>query len=78
MKPRPVSEEPLIPLADVAARLGMPVQTFYDHRKHGRGPLGYKLGGKVFFRWSEVEAWLQSKREPAPGRVVSIGRRRSA
>ncbi len=49
---------------DTAERLGTPLQTFYDWRKHGRGPKGYRLGGRVLFRWSEVEAWLQQQREP--------------
>lgn len=73
---RPVSDEPLIPLAEVAERLATPVQTFYDWRKHGRGPRGYRIGGRVMFRWSEVEAWLQAQREPET--VVPIRGRRSA
>lgn len=65
MTPRtkPVSDEPFITLADTAARMSTPVQTFYDWRKHGKGPKGYKINGRVLFRWSEVEAWMQSHRE---------------
>jgi excisionase family DNA binding protein len=60
---RPVCDEPLISMADVAARLGMPVETLRRWRKHGRGPQGYRLGRHVQFRWSEVETWLQQQRE---------------
>ena len=60
---RAVSEEPFIPMAEVAARLGITLQTMYDHRKHGRGPKGYRIGGRVQFRWSEVEAWALAQRE---------------
>lgn len=55
--------EPLISLQETAARLGMPIQTLYDWRKHGRGPKGFRLGGVVKFRWSEVQAWLETQRE---------------
>ncbi len=74
---RPVSDEPLMTTAEVAQRLGMPLQTFYDHRKHGRGPRGYRIGGRVMFRWSEVDAWLQEHRETdrIPLRSVSSRRR---
>jgi excisionase family DNA binding protein len=60
---RPVSEEPLMTARATAERLSTPLQTFYDWRKHGRGPKGYRVGGRVLFRWSEVEAWLQEQRE---------------
>lgn len=55
--------EPLISMAELADRLGIATQTLYDWRKHGKGPKGYRLGGRVQFRWSEVEAWLQDQRE---------------
>jgi predicted DNA-binding transcriptional regulator AlpA len=60
---KPVSDEPLISMADVASRLGVPLKTFRHWRAHNRAPLGYPLGGRVQFRWSEVEAWLQERRE---------------
>jgi excisionase family DNA binding protein len=60
---KPVSDEPLISMAEVASRLGVPLETFRRWRKHGAAPLGYPLGKHVRFRWSEVEAWLQERRE---------------
>ena len=58
-----VSDEPLISMAEVADRLGIPLQTLRAWRKYGRGPKGYPLGRRVYFRWSEVEAWLQQLKE---------------
>lgn len=58
------SAEPLAAgIEDVAAFLGVPVQTVYRWRKYGGGPRGYRVGKHVRFRWSEVEAWVQQQRE---------------
>lgn len=65
MKGQQPANEPLIGCAEVAGRLGVPLETFYDWRKHGRGPKGYRLGNRVKFRWSEVEHWLEQQRESA-------------
>ena len=75
---RPVSDEPLMPLADVAARLGVPVKTFRRWREHGRAPLGYRLGGRISYRWSEVEAWLQQQREQPTVRPTLHSTRRAS
>lgn len=50
--------EPVFTLAQLAERLGVPVQTLYDLRSQGRGPKGFRLGRELRFRQSEVEAWL--------------------
>lgn len=55
--------EPLISMAEVAVRLGIPLKTLRRWRQYGRGPQGYPLGKHIQFRWSEVEAWLQTQRE---------------
>lgn len=76
-RPPVATDEPLISMGEVAVRLGVPLKTFRRWREHGRGPRGYPLGKHVNFRWSEVEAWLQSQREPEP--VTQLRRpRRSA
>lgn len=78
MNRRPAAaDEPLISMAETADLLGVPLKTLRRWREHGRGPRGYRLGRSVNFRPSEVEAWLQSQREPEP--VTQIRRpRRSA
>ena len=49
--------------ADVAAALGVPLETFRDWRKRGRAPRGYKFGRTVRFRSSEVAAWIKQQKE---------------
>lgn len=53
--------EQLMKARDVAAMLGLEVDTLLDHFQRGEVP-GYRLygrkGGPVRFRLSEVERWL--------------------
>lgn len=65
MTAKPPAVEPLIGCKEVAERLGVPLETFYDWRKHGRGPKGYRVGNRVKFKWSQVENWLEQQRETA-------------
>ncbi|MDJ0337059.1 helix-turn-helix domain-containing protein [Cryobacterium sp. PH31-O1] len=55
--------ESVLSISDLAARLGVPIQTIYDLRHHGRGPHGFRIGREVKFRASEVEAWLRRLEE---------------
>jgi excisionase family DNA binding protein len=50
--------EPVLTLAEIADYLHVPVQTLYDLRSKGRGPRGFRVGRRLQFRQSEVEAWL--------------------
>ncbi|WP_292650841.1 helix-turn-helix domain-containing protein [Nocardioides sp.] len=45
-------------IKDLAAELGVPVQTLYDLRTQGRGPVGFRIGRCLRFRRSEIDAWL--------------------
>jgi excisionase family DNA binding protein len=45
-------------LSQLAAQLGVTVQTLYDLRSQGRGPRGFRVGRELRFRVTEVEAWL--------------------
>ncbi|MFZ2014155.1 MAG: helix-turn-helix domain-containing protein [Nocardioides sp.] len=59
--------EPVVTLAEIADYLHVPVQTLYDLRSKGRGPWGFRVGRRLQFRQSEVEAWLlglESEDEP--------------
>lgn len=59
------SAEPLLSVDDVAARLGIPRQTIYEWRRLGKGPTGYRIGKYLRFHAADVEAWIESMREPA-------------
>jgi excisionase family DNA binding protein len=55
--------ESLLSISDLAAHLGVPIQTIYDLRHHGRGPHGFRIGRELKFRASEIEAWLRRLEE---------------
>jgi excisionase family DNA binding protein len=55
--------ESVLSISDLAAHLGVPIQTIYDLRHHGRGPHGFRIGRELKFRASEVEAWLRRLEE---------------
>ena len=48
----------VLSLSELAARLGVTVQTIYDLRSQGRGPRGFRVGRELRFRVSEIDAWL--------------------
>src|SRR4051794_14286833 len=48
----------VVTLSQLAARLGVNVQTLYDLRSQGRGPRGFRVGRELRFRVGEVDAWL--------------------
>ncbi|TSD53670.1 helix-turn-helix transcriptional regulator [Aeromicrobium piscarium] len=50
--------EPVLTTSELAAHLGVPVQTIHDLRHGGRGPRGFRIGRELRYRVSEVEAWL--------------------
>ncbi len=56
------NDDPLINLA-AAAWLGMPKTTLYAFRHQGRGPHGYKIGGRIKYKISDLETWLESHAE---------------
>jgi len=49
---------PVLSLSQLAAQLGVSVQTLYDLRSQGRGPRGFRVGRELRFRVSEVDTWL--------------------
>ncbi|MFT4264081.1 MAG: helix-turn-helix domain-containing protein [Nocardioides sp.] len=46
-------------LKELAALLHVSVQTLYDLRSQGRGPVGFRVGRHLRFRRAEVTAWLE-------------------
>ncbi len=66
-------DEPLITAREVAERLGMSNAWVLDRWEAGELP-GFRLGSRaVRFRWSELEAWLESRRGgPAAATSVAV------
>ncbi len=53
----------LLSIEDLAEYLGIPKRTLYAWRYRGEGPIGYRLGGCIRFRPTDVEEWLSNHRE---------------
>lgn len=48
---------------DLADELHVSVQTIYDLRTQGRGPVGFRIGRCLRFRRSEIDTWLSRLEE---------------
>jgi excisionase family DNA binding protein len=59
-----LSIELLMTMDEVAEYLRVPKDTVYHWRKHGQGPRGFRTGRYVRFRRSDVDAWLETQRDP--------------
>jgi excisionase family DNA binding protein len=56
----------LLTAAELAERLGFTAGTIVDWAEAGTIP-AFKLGGRLRFRLSEVEVWLEHRRLKRPG-----------
>ncbi len=59
--------EPLLSIGALADYLDVPVTTIRDWRTDGKGPCATKVGGRLRFARSDVQAWLARQREAEPG-----------
>jgi excisionase family DNA binding protein len=59
--------EPLLTSRELADLLGFSSAWVQDQFEAGKLP-GFRLGGRLRFRLSEVEVWLEEKRGPCGGR----------
>ena len=57
--------ERLLTARELAEQLGFKADTIVDWFERGEIP-GFRIGGRLRFRVSEVEAWLEERRGPAP------------
>lgn len=58
--------EPVLTTSELAAHLGVPVQTIHDLRHSHRGPRGFRVGRELRYRLSEVQAWLVGLEQDDP------------
>ena len=59
-------QEPLLRADQVAEYLGLSVNTLYNMRLRGEGPVAHKWGGRsgpLRYRQADVDKWLEQKRE---------------
>lgn len=52
---------------ELAALVRQPVETIRYWRHVGKGPASFKLGRRVLYAQSDVEAWIAQAREAAVG-----------
>ncbi|MDQ3430753.1 MAG: helix-turn-helix domain-containing protein [Actinomycetota bacterium] len=57
------NREPLIPLEPVLDYTGLSRSAHYSLRHRGEGPAAYRLGKRLMFRWADVEAWVETRRD---------------
>ena len=67
--------ERLLTARELAALLGFAPATVVDWAEAGKVP-AFKVGGRLRFRLSEVEAWLEEKRAGAGGEAPTTPRER--
>ena len=51
----------LINTSQLALRTGIAASTWNKRRLTGDSPPHVKIGRRVLYRWTDVEAWLESK-----------------
>lgn len=57
--------EQLLTLEETATYLRISPSTLYTMRHEGRGPRGFKVGGQVRYRLSDVLDWLEAHADSA-------------
>ena len=46
---------------EASARLGVPASTLRWWRQRGQGPPSFRLGSRVFYRSTDLDAWEQEQ-----------------
>lgn len=56
----------IVTTEELAEKLRTPIHTVNYWRARGTGPKGVRVGKRVLYRWSDVEAWLEQKAADDP------------
>ena len=54
---------PVLPIADVAMFLDLPLSTVDKLRAQGKGPRCFKIGRRLYVRQADLHAWLDQLAE---------------
>jgi predicted DNA-binding transcriptional regulator AlpA len=57
-----MSADELITAKEYADEFGVNVKHVYDQRSRGTGPLSFKRNGRIVFRRSDIDAYLERQR----------------
>ena len=49
----------LLTITDLSEHLGVPVNTLYQWRTKGYGPIGRRIGKHVRYRPEDVDTWVE-------------------
>lgn len=55
--------ERFVPVEQILDTTGLTRSAFYSLRHRGEGPPAYRFGKRLMFKWSEVEEWIESRRD---------------
>ncbi len=58
-------DDRLLTAEDLANFLDVPIKTLYAWRYRGEGPVGFRVGKHVRYRWTDVERWIGDRVEVA-------------
>lgn len=67
----PAPQPQLLTVEQVEAEYGFPVATLYGWRHRGTGPASARLGVRVRYRRSDIEAWITGRIEAEASRRVT-------
>ena len=48
----------LLTAEDLASFLDIPIKTLYSWRYRGEGPVGFRVGKHIRYRWADIERWI--------------------
>ena len=48
----------LLTAEDLASFLDVPIKTLYSWRYRGEGPVGFRVGKHIRYRWADIETWI--------------------
>ena len=51
----------LLTAEELADFLGVPIKTLYAWRNRGEGPIGFRAGKYIRYRWIDVELWIEDR-----------------
>ncbi len=54
-------EDQLLTVQELARYLDVPVGTLYQWRYRREGPLGFRVGRHVRYRWRDVQDWISQQ-----------------
>ncbi len=55
------NDDRLLTANELADFLDVPIKTLYAWRCRGEGPVGFRAGRHIRYRWVDVEVWIEDR-----------------